>query len=129
MFYTVSNNGRIRGIIFIMALVIRAKDDAQTVIAAGDDDSDAVVVLEENWYFAPELVDMAYLTKTERTYNCPYKGIAYWYDLDAPNAQAKNIAWAYDDPADDYEHIAGYIAFYPRETAGTLASEEDEATV
>ena len=110
-----------------MLLVIRAKDDAQTVLAAAEESSDDVVVLEENWYFAPDAVQMAHLKKTSRTYHCPYKGTAFWYDLDIPGQTARNIAWVYENPKPDYTHLDGYIAFYPRETAGTIASQEDSA--
>jgi uncharacterized protein (DUF427 family) len=111
-----------------MSLVIRAKNDAQTVLAAGDENQDEVIVLEENWYFAPDAVNQEHLTKTERTYLCPYKGTAYWYDLDAPGIKARNVAWVYENAAPDYDHINGYIAFYPRETSGTVAINEADTS-
>jgi len=54
------------------------------VIAHGSDSEESVTVLEGCWYFSPENVDMKQLVVTERTYNCPYKGVCYWLDLDAP---------------------------------------------
>ena len=111
-----------------MLLVIRAKDNPQTVLAAANHDSGDVIILEDNWYFAPDAVHRAHLKKTSRTYHCPYKGTAFWYDLDLPGLTVRNIAWVYDNAKPDYAHLDGYIAFYPRETAGTIASEEDSAS-
>lgn len=111
-----------------MSLVVRAKDDSQTVLAAGDEGSGDVIILEDNWYFSPDAVNTAHLKKTDRTYHCPYKGTAYWYDLDVPGVVARNVAWVYENARPDYAHLDGYIAFYPRETAGTIASNEDSVS-
>ena len=103
-----------------MALVIRAKNEAQDIVACCED----VVVAEGNWYFKPDKVNMQYLTKTDRIYNCPYKGVAYWYDFNAPDIHAENVAWIYETPKSGWDHIAGRIAFYARETSATVASTE-----
>lgn len=42
---------------------------------------------------------------------------------------AKNIAWVYEEPMAGYEHIAGHIAFYGRETSATISEQIDEALV
>ncbi len=94
----------------------------ETVIAEGSDAQNTVLDFEGNWYFSPDVVDMTHLTITERTYNCPYKGICFWIDLDSPERKAKNIAWVYVNPVVGYEHIRNRIAFYSRETAGTVAA-------
>lgn len=104
-----------------MALLIRAKNDEQTQLACCDD----ARIVERAWYYSPDKVDMRYLTKSERTYNCPYKGIAHWYDLDAPGITAQNVAWVYEQPMQGFEHIAGRIAFHERETSATRAIKEE----
>ncbi|HEX2622958.1 MAG TPA: DUF427 domain-containing protein [Phototrophicaceae bacterium] len=103
-----------------MELVIQQKDTHQ-IIASGQEDNGSVVILENNWYFAPDAVDMTHLKITSRPYTCPYKGVCYWLDLDAPDLKAKNIAWVYNDPKPGYERIKGKIAFYSRDTVGTVA--------
>ena len=104
-----------------MALVIRAKNDTQDIIACCGD----ALILEGAGYYTPDKVNMQYLTKTDRIYKCPYKGTAYWYDFDAPDIHAENVAWVYEDPMDGWERIAGRIAFYASETSATVANEEE----
>ncbi|MDX2139501.1 MAG: DUF427 domain-containing protein [Chloroflexota bacterium] len=81
----------------------------------------SVITVEGNWYFAPEAVDMTYLRVTERTYTCPYKGVCYWLDLDAPGAQVQNVGWVYQQPKPSFELIKDKIGFVPRSTACTQA--------
>lgn len=103
-----------------MSLIIKVKPSGE-VIAQGEENQ-TVRSFEGNWYFAPEAVDMQYLKVTERTYTCPYKGVCYWVDLDAPDAKAENVAWIYHDPKQGYEFIKNQIGFYARETRGTTAA-------
>lgn len=110
-----------------MAMLIQQKN-SDHILARGTDADGSVILLENNWYFAPEAVDMTYLKLTDRTYTCPYKGVCLWVDLDAPDMKAKNIGWVYPQPKPDYERIKDRIAFYARETAGTVAL-TDSATV
>lgn len=103
-----------------MAYVIKQKNN-QAVIAEGTPSDGSTVLLEGNWYFSPDHVDMSHLKVTDRTYTCPYKGVCFWIDLDAPNAKARNIGWVYNNPMSGYEIIKDKIGFYPRDTAGTVA--------
>jgi len=90
------------------------------IIARGEPDQN-VFKFEGNWYFKAEAVDLSHLKITERTYTCPYKGICYWIDLETPEGtQAQNIAWVYRDPKPGYEKIKDRVAFYTRDTTGTI---------
>jgi len=86
-----------------------------------------VQVVEEGWYFAPEAVDTTYLRITDRIYTCPYKGVCYWIDLDAPEMRAQNVAWVYSEPKRGYEKIKGLIAFSRRGSNATIATEQARA--
>jgi len=101
--------------------------NSHEIIAEGPDGEaeDSVRVLEGSWYFKPTQVDMTHLVMTERTYNCPYKGICHWIDLDSPTTQARNIAFVYKSPMTGYEFIKDRIAFYGRDTSGTIAQGPD----
>ena len=101
-----------------MSLIVKENRSGE-VLASGEED-ETVRVFEGNWYFSPDAVDMRYLHVTERTYTCPYKGVCYWIDLDAPDNSARNIGWVYNDPKAGYEFIKDQIAFYARPTAGTI---------
>ncbi|MBC8172200.1 MAG: DUF427 domain-containing protein [Anaerolineae bacterium] len=103
-----------------MALVIQSKANNQ-VLASGQEDNDSVFIFEDNWYYNPTAVDMTYLKVTDRKYTCPYKGVCVWVDLEMPGLKARNIGWIYDNPMPGYERIKDRIAFYSRDTAGTVA--------
>ncbi len=102
-----------------MALIIKCKNDVET-IAYGIEDKTAFE-FEGHWYFDPEAVNMEHLIVTKRTYNCPYKGLCYWIDLETDSVQASNIGWVYHIPLTGYEFIKDKIAFFARDTTGTLA--------
>lgn len=104
---------------------IFAKDKTGTVLAEAS--SKDVIELESAWYFSPEQVDMSCLKISKREYHCPYKGTAHWVDLILPDKQAKNVGWVYQTPMYGYEHIAGRIAFYDRETSNTFAKAPAES--
>ena len=110
-----------------MKMKIYAQNAEQTLLASAESQSGQFELLEGNWYFDAAIVNMQYLRQTERTYVCPYKGTCYWIDLEAPGVKARNIGWVYPEPAPDYRSIKGRIAFYGRETSGTIAREEAEA--
>lgn len=97
-----------------MSLTLKAR---QTGIVLASGGADAVQPFEGNLYFAPEAVNLELLRVTERTYTCPYKGVCYWIDLDAPGALARNVAWVYRAPKPGYEFIRDQIGFYGRDTA------------
>lgn len=105
-----------------MAMMIQKRSN-QHVIATGDEADGSVVIVEGNWYFSPDVVDQSDLIITERTYTCPYKGICHWIDLKTENGVSKNIGFVYTHPMPGYETIKDRIAFYSRDTPGTLAQE------
>jgi uncharacterized protein (DUF427 family) len=93
-----------------------------TLIASGTHES--IHELEGSWYFPPEAVNTSLLRITKRTYNCPYKGVCYWVDLESPRGRAQNIAWVYMHPKPGYDMIRGMFGFYDHDTAGTTAQME-----
>lgn len=105
--------------------IVRERGSGQ-VIASGEE-GDAVAVFENSLYFKPEAVIITHLRETERIYTCPYKGVCYWIDLESEAGRAQNIAWVYDNPKPGYEWIAGRIAFYLRETPGTMVERVEDA--
>ncbi|RMG71323.1 MAG: DUF427 domain-containing protein, partial [Chloroflexi bacterium] len=93
--------------------------DRQTdeILAEGVLDQD-VIVLEGTYYFDPRCVRLDKLTRTARTYTCPYKGVSFWIDLDTEDGRIENVAWVYEDVKQGYEHIRGHIGFYMRTMRG-----------
>lgn len=78
-----------------------------TVIA----ESPSTVVVEGKHYFPPESVRMEFLRKSGSTYLCPWKGLAYDYDIVIGDAVNKDAAWIYPEPKDAAREIAGHVAF------------------
>lgn len=104
-----------------MPQIIKLKDEAQTVLASSNKADHAVYEIDGHWYFHPDQITMEYLKLTERSWNCPDRGPAYWYDLESPDLQSQNVAWAYAEPRGDAAHVAGYIGFWGVETAVSIA--------
>src|ERR1700722_18221471 len=49
-------------------------------------------------YFPREDVAMAFMSRTDRSTNCPYKGDAAYYSISRDGAVAENAVWTYEDP-------------------------------
>lgn len=87
------------------------------VLARGIRDEN-VHIVEGCWYFDQRDVNMERLTITERTYNCPYKGICNWIEL-VDNEAHNNIGFVYVNTNADYEFIRDRVGFYGRDTSLT----------
>lgn len=104
-----------------MNMIVKERKSGD-VIASGSENEKARV-FEGNWYFAPDAVDMTYLRVSDRTYTCPYKGVCFWIDTEAQDGSVtRNVAWVYNNPKPGYEFIKDEIAFYARDTGGTLVA-------
>lgn len=98
---------------------ITIQDTHSGHIFASAIEGEGVRLFEGSWYFEPEHVDMTYLVLTKRTYTCPYKGVCYWFDLEAPDHKATEVAFTYFDILPGYEFIQDRIAFYSGEKEAT----------
>ena len=65
------------------------------------------------YYIPPEDIKMEFLTLTQRTTWCEWKGQAAYYTITVGDKQARNAAWSYPRPTPGFEAIKNYIAFYP----------------
>jgi uncharacterized protein (DUF427 family) len=65
------------------------------------------------FYIPPEDIIMDLLSKTARTSDCEFKGMAVYFDLVLPEMKIENVAWAYENPVRGYEAIKDHLAFYP----------------
>ncbi len=75
-------------------------------------DSDATRVVEGNHYFPPDSVNREYLTDSQTTTMCPWKGDASYYTLEVDGTRNEDAAWYYPAPKDAAAEIKGYIAFW-----------------
>jgi len=90
-------------------------------VSAGDvliaDTSRALSLKEASYpavqYIPREDVQMALLSRSERTTHCPYKGDASYFSLTANGKALDNAVWTYETPFPAMAEITGYLAFYP----------------
>ena len=76
-------------------------------------------------YYIPEGdVRMEYLTATQRTTWCEWKGRARYYTVMVGDRSAQEAAWAYPDPAQGYGAIKGHMAFYAQAMDACYVGEE-----
>lgn len=79
-----------------------------------------------NYYANAACVQTARLSKTDRTYTCPYKGLCYYWDLIDENAEVliTDFAWVYEAPKAGWEHIAGKFGFYTYDNQNYLVKKD-----
>ncbi len=75
-------------------------------------ESDDTIVVEGNHYFPLESVNEAFLTPSDKTSVCPWKGTANYYTLNAGGAENTDAAWYYASPKEAARQIAGRVAFW-----------------
>ena len=75
-------------------------------------ESDAIINIEDNYYFPPNTIKMEYFESSDLTTECHWKGIANYYNITVNNKTCENGAWHYDNPSDSAKNIKNYIAFY-----------------
>jgi uncharacterized protein (DUF427 family) len=94
------------------------------------DTSDALILREANLgpvvYFPRADVAMEYMSRTDRSSHCPYKGDAGYYTILMDGEFAENAVWTYDAPFEAMTAIAGRLAFY---TDKVEVYEVDDAAV
>jgi uncharacterized protein (DUF427 family) len=64
-------------------------------------------------YYLPKTdVRMDFLEQTDLHTECPYKGVAGYYDVVVNGTRHENIVWWYPFPAEESSRIAGMVSFY-----------------
>lgn len=75
-------------------------------------ESDAYELVEGNVYFPPDSVKREFLTSSDTTTHCPWKGDASYYTLNVNGEENTDAAWYYPAPYDKAAHIKDHIAFW-----------------
>ena len=73
-------------------------------------DSSDTLVIEGNHYFPQDTVNLEYLVSNDNCVECPWKGLAKYYNLQVDGKNNPNAAWFYPNPKEAIL-ITGYIAF------------------
>lgn len=75
-------------------------------------ESDSTEVVEGNHYFPQESLNIDYLSASEHTTVCGWKGTAHYYHVTVDGAVNENAAWYYPDPKEAATAIKDYVAFW-----------------
>lgn len=67
--------------------------------------------VDGNVYFPPASVKTDYLSKTDHSTHCPWKGDASYYSIHADGKKLENAAWYYPQTKEKAEHIRDHVAF------------------
>jgi uncharacterized protein (DUF427 family) len=98
----------------------RVPSDRHVVVRAGDrlvaDTTRALRILETShpptWYVPRADVDWSLIEPSRASSTwCEWKGAATYWDV----AGRRAAAWSYEHPSGDYEPLAGWLAFSPRD--------------
>jgi uncharacterized protein (DUF427 family) len=79
-----------------------------TVIAESNDTK----IVENNHYFPAESIYKEFFEKTATQTNCPWKGMASYYSINANGSQNKDAAWYYPQAKHGAKEIEGHVAFW-----------------
>lgn len=76
-----------------------------------------LIYIEGNWYFPPQSVNQAYLTKSSTPYTCPWKGACQYFHVGQGEDVSQDCAWSYPNPLPGALDIvkkdfSGYFAFW-----------------
>lgn len=80
-------------------------------------ESDETIEIENNQYFPFDSVNKNFLIKSDFHTTCPWKGLAYYYNLNVDGKINENAAWYYPIPKEGSIEKVGkdftnYIAFW-----------------
>jgi uncharacterized protein (DUF427 family) len=81
------------------------------------DTREALTLREANYpavqYIPRKDVDMAQLTRSDRTTYCPYKGDAAYFSIPGGGERSIDAVWTYERPYTAVADIKDHLAFYP----------------
>ena len=60
---------------------------------------EALIYIEQNWYFPPSSVNKTFLRESATPYTCPWKGVCQYFDVgNDGEGWSKDSAWSYPKP-------------------------------
>ena len=75
-------------------------------------ESDTTVVIENNHYFPANSIKKEYFKHSDTQTNCPWKGVASYFNLEVDGQENKDAAWYYPETSHAAKPIEGHIAFW-----------------
>ena len=75
-------------------------------------ESDDIVIVEGNPYFPLDSVNQDYISESDATSRCPWKGMANYFDVTVDGQTNSGAAWIYHDPKPAAADIKDRVAFW-----------------
>jgi uncharacterized protein (DUF427 family) len=82
--------------------------------------------LPPRYYIPPEDVREDVLAESEKTTQCPYKGIASYYSVEAGGKRVEDLVWYYPEPIPEAPKIKGLLCFFNEKVDLEVDGEEQE---
>ena len=82
--------------------------------------------LPPRYYIPEEDVRIELLEESEKTTQCPYKGVASYYSVDAGDRRVEDLVWYYPDPIPEATKIKGLLCFFNEKVDLEVDGEEQE---
>ncbi|MCA1688711.1 MAG: DUF427 domain-containing protein [Actinobacteria bacterium] len=82
--------------------------------------------LPPRYYIPPEDVREDVLLESEKTTQCPYKGVASYWSVEAGGERVDDLVWYYPEPIPEAAKIKGHLAFFNEKVDLEVDGEEQE---
>ena len=82
--------------------------------------------LPPRYYMPQEDVREEALLKSETTTQCPYKGVASYYSVEAGGGRVEDLVWYYPEPIPEAAKIKGLLCFFNERVDLEVDGEEQE---
>ena len=75
-------------------------------------ESDDLVEVENNQYFPVDSLNQEFVSESDHTTHCGWKGDASYWSVEVDGETAENAVWTYKEPMDGAEVVADRVAFW-----------------
>ena len=82
--------------------------------------------LPPRYYIPPEDAREEALVPSDKETQCPYKGVASYYSVEAGGEQIKDLIWYYSEPIPEAAKMKGHLAFFNEKADIEVDGEEQE---